>query len=318
MFTLSHLLFCLSLCFANVFAAFAITGVKVGGVQSRLEIRTMANQQPMMFNLYILALQKFQQEPQDNTLSYYQILGIHGVPNVAWDGVQGSAGGIGYCVHASTLFPTWHRPYVALFEQNLVRAARKIAQQFTGSQRTAYMDIAKRLRQPYWDWAIKPASGQSALPAEMSAIRITVDTPKNGRQTIDNPLYSYTYHPLESRWYASPWNQWANTKRYPVSFAANAYSQPAVAGQTLSNNRPNTQSTLFQWFTTCKKWLEMSNDNPKQRSPGCFTSLEQIHNGIHNQIGGSTAVSGSQRNLQGHMTAIPYSAHDPSFMLHHA
>ena len=38
-------------------------------------------------------------------------------PNVPWDGVLGdNTGAIGYCTHSSILFPTWHRPYVALYE----------------------------------------------------------------------------------------------------------------------------------------------------------------------------------------------------------
>ncbi len=42
-------------------------------------------------------------------------LGIHGRPFVAWDGVNGPYEK-GYCTHSSILFPTWHRPYLALFE----------------------------------------------------------------------------------------------------------------------------------------------------------------------------------------------------------
>lgn len=46
------------------------------------------------------------------------LTGIHGRPYKAWDGVgigpPGSGGG--YCPHGSNLFPTWHRPYLALME----------------------------------------------------------------------------------------------------------------------------------------------------------------------------------------------------------
>ena len=46
--------------------------------------------------------------------------GIHGLPFEQWQGsggttaVPGASGG--YCTHSSVLFPTWHRPYVALYE----------------------------------------------------------------------------------------------------------------------------------------------------------------------------------------------------------
>ena len=59
--------------------------------------------------------------PQTNSISHFQIAGIHGLPYVQWDGaggtspVQGSRSG-GYCTHGSVLFPTWHRPYIVLYE----------------------------------------------------------------------------------------------------------------------------------------------------------------------------------------------------------
>ena len=51
--------------------------------------------------------------------------GIHGRPFIAWDGVNPATPGAGdsatgYCTHGNTLFPTWHRPYLALFEVRIV------------------------------------------------------------------------------------------------------------------------------------------------------------------------------------------------------
>lgn len=56
--------------------------------------------------------------PQDDPESFFQIGGIHGLPYVPWDGVgeASQAEASGYCTHGSVLFPTWHRPYVALYE----------------------------------------------------------------------------------------------------------------------------------------------------------------------------------------------------------
>jgi hypothetical protein len=56
------------------------------------------------------------------TLYYLDLstgIGIHGRPYTAWDSVTGPGGytqATGYCTHNSILFPTWHRPYLALFE----------------------------------------------------------------------------------------------------------------------------------------------------------------------------------------------------------
>ena len=50
-------------------------------------------------------------------LANVALIGIHGRPYTAWDGVNQVTGGSGgYCTHGSNIFPTWHRPYLALFE----------------------------------------------------------------------------------------------------------------------------------------------------------------------------------------------------------
>jgi tyrosinase len=53
------------------------------------------------------------------------VAGIHGLPNAAWDDVYDKwdrrAGG--YCAHGVLTFPTWHRPYLALFEVHEVLTA---------------------------------------------------------------------------------------------------------------------------------------------------------------------------------------------------
>ena len=63
-------------------------------------------------------------DKQDQLLSHFQIGGIHGLPYVSWDGSGGNDGSNpddpnqwrGYCTHGMVTFPTWHRPYVALYE----------------------------------------------------------------------------------------------------------------------------------------------------------------------------------------------------------
>ena len=53
---------------------YGITGIKLGGVQPRLEIRQL-QQNPEMWNLYLLALEQFKGMDQSERLSYYQISG---------------------------------------------------------------------------------------------------------------------------------------------------------------------------------------------------------------------------------------------------
>jgi hypothetical protein len=67
-----------------------------------------------------------QQSPQNELTSYFQIGGIHGLPYVAWNAGNSNPvsdnGWQGYCVHGSVLFPTWHRPYMMLYEVSRVQA----------------------------------------------------------------------------------------------------------------------------------------------------------------------------------------------------
>lgn len=47
------------------------------------------------------------------------LLGVHGAPFVDYAGVKAIDNlheAYGYCEHVSNLFPTWHRPYLALYE----------------------------------------------------------------------------------------------------------------------------------------------------------------------------------------------------------
>lgn len=55
----------------------ATTGVS-GATAPRLEIRTMAKN-TALWNLYLLAMQKFQAMPQSDPMSYYQIAGASSI-----------------------------------------------------------------------------------------------------------------------------------------------------------------------------------------------------------------------------------------------
>lgn len=99
-------------------ALVATAGLSVHAqVQQRLELRDL-ERNPDQFALFLHGLTRFEAVDQADSDSYYQIVGIHGFPYQAWEG-QNPLGGnrqMGYCPHASTLFGSWHRPYVALFE----------------------------------------------------------------------------------------------------------------------------------------------------------------------------------------------------------
>lgn len=125
-----------------------ITGGPQGGVSNRVNVHDFVKNQ-WQFSLYIQALgnvvysydvsflrahslssiggtARMAVMNQDNSVSFFQIGGIHGQPYIRWSGegkgvgvgkdVADDGGFKGYCTHGSVLFPTWHRPYVSLFE----------------------------------------------------------------------------------------------------------------------------------------------------------------------------------------------------------
>jgi tyrosinase len=198
-------------------SAYGITGIS-GGVNadtgerpSRLDLRTLQSAGPA-FDLFIQALSQWQSDDQSDILSYYEIAGqfsiisriryhaqahthyayltgIHGYPYRSWDDVNGQFE-TGYCSHGSPIFPTWHRPYVALVEERIWSYAQSIASSYPDDQRQSYVDAATTLRFPYWDWATN-----SAMPESLTYQDIVINTP-TGQQSMTNPLYSYKFHPL--------------------------------------------------------------------------------------------------------------------------
>jgi tyrosinase len=127
-------------------------------------------------------------------------VGIHGVPFGQWDRVEGQKGQEmkGYCPHASSLFGTWHRPYLALFEQILHDRAVDVANEHpAGASRDHAMQIAEKVRLPYWDWAIDPPdSTEGVLPNSLRRPIATVIFPNGTSGQIANPLHRFDFHPL--------------------------------------------------------------------------------------------------------------------------
>ncbi len=87
-----------------------------GEVHERLDVDVLLVTKPDTFNLYVQALALLQEDPK--WLGYYAIAGIHGLPTGNWDdvGKRFQDGNGGYCAHGVLVFPTWHRPYLAMIE----------------------------------------------------------------------------------------------------------------------------------------------------------------------------------------------------------
>ena len=279
-------------CNASTQSTIVVTGAIQGGVQPRLEVHQLRRDEDQ-WNIYLLALHSFMTMDSNDPMSYYQISGIHGVPYVEWDSVKrcSNCTDTGYCAHSSTLFPTWHRAYGALFEQSLQDNAIVMANQFSGHAKIRYLEAAARLRMPYWDWALRLEDEEEPFPGIFTQPSVNVDTPA-GRKTIANPLLLYSFGTAEHSFMETCSTHDANA----------TYRNLTLTRQS----RQNLRDDLWTMLTTNQGYTSFStnslatfgdNYNPH--------SLEMIHDRVHVLIGGD-------------MGFVPTAAFDPVFWLHHA
>lgn len=242
------------------------------------------------------------------------------MPYESYDGVEGLPGNEqrAYCMHMSVLFLSWHRPYLALYEQILYDNIQFIASLYPkGPQRERYEAAAKTFRIPYWDWAMAPQEG-GVYPRSVQLPSVVVDGPA-GTQTIANPLFSYDFHPFNASDlptpYAPQFSNWDHTLRSPSSQLSDAVSEDFVPDYLLNFYQPSNQVRLYNLFATYKNFTTFSNSawifnqfGPEGTEEySNYDSIESIHDLVHGVTG-----------MGGHMTMVDLSAFDPLFMLHHA
>ncbi|KAH9980088.1 tyrosinase [Lactifluus volemus] len=276
---------------------FLITGARGGQTKSaaapsRREINDLIND-AHQFTLYIRALNAMHEDSQSKITSHFGIGGIHGLPYVPWDGAGNTATTSTktreYCQHMTVLFPTWHRPYVALYEQVMQSHALKIAEDFTVDKET-WKSAAQNLRAPYWDWA---TPGKIVPPAKVIALSDVSITGFDGNPTtVSNPLFKYTFNPIDKS-FGTPWDKHQTTVR-----------DPHMINSLTSLGRRDIPDMISGLFTTAETWSEFSNKAPN-RSGRAVNSLEAIHDRIHVYVGG-------------HMGNQAVAGFDPIFYLHHA
>ncbi|CAA7270513.1 unnamed protein product [Cyclocybe aegerita] len=282
---------------------FVVTGA-TGGAPNRLEINDFVKNDKF-FSLYIQALQAMSSNNQANIQSFFQLGGIHGLPYIPWDGATGDQAWDpntqwgGYCTHGSVLFPTWHRPYVMLYEQIVQKNAEAIASTYTVDQ-AAWKQAAADLRQPYWDWAA------NAIPPDEVIVlkQVSITGPNGNKITVDNPLYNYKFHPIDPS-FPAPYNGWATTLRQPTSTRPNATDNVARLRLVLRAAQNDITSSTYSMLTRVHDWTAFSNHTVGDGGSSS-NSLEAIHDGIHVDIGG-----------RGQMADPSVAAFDPIFFLHH-
>ncbi|KAF8518998.1 hypothetical protein BU17DRAFT_90486 [Hysterangium stoloniferum] len=289
------------------------TGIPDGPVVSRQEIRVFLKDKDLT-NIFVLAMERMMKVPQTDPSSWYQVGSIHGRPYVPYDGIGADSAEQfgGYCCHSSTLFPPWHRPYIALLEQFLGKHARDIANEFQNPKDKArYIKAAERFRFPYWDWATN-----SALPNLVAhASKIVVHRPDGTRPEIDNPLFGYKFNPVYEYFGdglkiedEKTWEAWQSTVRYPTTTDSTAQSKPHDMQKTLENNRLTLRDRTYNLLTQVTDWNSFSHDASDNidPGPGGLDNIESLHNQMHVLAG-----------KNGHMGVVDYAAYDPVFWLHH-
>jgi tyrosinase len=142
---------------------YPITGIPVSGgplpVRKEISSWYADKNNEHQVSLFIQALMELQATPIENQLSYFQLaglscltpmesifrllssIGIHSYPLVGWDGESPAPppdadDPPGYCAHNKVTFPTWHRPYILLYEVGDPQVGQKKEKTKTGRQLT--------------------------------------------------------------------------------------------------------------------------------------------------------------------------------------
>ncbi|CCA72437.1 related to tyrosinase precursor (monophenol monooxygenase) [Serendipita indica DSM 11827] len=282
------------------------SGITGGRPVARQEIRVFYQDQDLM-NLFLLGVIRLQEVDESKTISWFQIAGIHGRPYVAYDGAEPAVDGGGYCAHSTLQFPTWHRPYLALMEQEIYKCMIQVANEYTNSEKKAkYLEVAKKF--PYWDWA---ANGD--IPDFISQqLTVELDTP-NGLKTVPNPLYQYkfqkkgtTFGTLPER--AKVWDGYNYTLRSPRSNGQTVVSTPEDIERQMASNRADLRTRVYNLLVNSKGYWSFSHDGWSGNPPVTTRdSIESIHGNLHNFIG----------RQGGHMSSPDFAAFDPIFWFHH-
>ncbi|KAG8360958.1 hypothetical protein FVEN_g1567 [Fusarium venenatum] len=274
-----------------------ITGVPVTGgsaVPARRNINDLINSGGPTLDLYMRAVRSMYDAKETDWKSYFQVAGIHGKPFIQWNGGGGRNGNgwPGYCPHGESIFLTWHRPYVLLYEQILVEHAKRLANLYPSKYRAQYVDAANKLRAPYWDWAV------DGIPTILTKTNVNVKVPNgSGLKTINmkNPLYTYNF-PKEAL--NGKYGDWDDEDRNRI------YHCPAPDSFPTSANGLLRRRPYKQWVYDVMTRPTTFNQFASTGANGA--SLEQIHNAIH-----------WDASCAGQFLATEFSGFDPLFWLHH-
>ena len=125
---------------------------------------------------------------------------------------------------------------------------------------------AEELRLPYWDWAttLQP-------PCQiMEGADLKILAPDGSTETVKNPFLNYTFNPVPD---------------FSLNHSSATFRCPEFTEEIAKEIKLDTYYLLIRAIG----WEDMSNDCASYGPghwPRLATSLEQIHNNIHNKTGG--------------------------------
>ncbi|KAH8660069.1 common central domain of tyrosinase-domain-containing protein [Xylariales sp. PMI_506] len=300
------------------------------GMPFRLEIsKLFPSDDPLIrkqWTLFVLGLEQFKSMPVNETLSYFQIAGIHGYPETPWDGADpppqdptdpgpGQDPFGGYCHHNSISFPTWHRPYMLLYEKRVWWHMKKIIKEWklSPTAEAEWNQAADSWRLPYWDWARRQSyNDEFSLPYALT-LDIVPIYPPSGETKHPNPLWGFDnpekgpdgkprkmgdMPPGKEAWNikddasgpppAMPWSQCSGVSRYGI------FTQDGGKTYTGLDGVNNFQSANAYLNTFSKRWYNpYSKDHPdhdKWVPPGTLAdSVNRMFSPQYNSTWGTFA-----------------------------
>jgi len=133
-------------------------------------------------------------------------IGIHGLPLQSWPS-NAAAKEDWYCAHGKATFPTWHTPYMLLYEQRIYEEMRAlIPTTFAAEDQNEMIQAADTWRLPFWDWAMKKPTWNPAKPDDpvnripgtgpnvpfiVTQQKVQVRTKTGTAAPVDNPMFHF-------------------------------------------------------------------------------------------------------------------------------
>lgn len=255
----------------------------IASVQPRLSINAISNRddEDMYKIMYLMAMEQFMYHTkQTGNYAYYAIAAIHGLH---FDyNQQTPPGEQGWCKHDHAQFPTWHRPYMRLYELGLQKSCYKVANRFVDEEmRLAGNRTCAILRAPWWDIV------KGETPGILQRKTVMVYN-KDGTELTEkrNPLRKYCFK-----------TDTASNKEGSKS-AGDCVNRSKSWASAMRNLAANTATALKAFYRGPWACTNTWQGN------GCSGNLEGTHNTWHQAIGGDVVW-------------LAWATYDPLFWLFH-